>query len=94
VARATVHVEKPGQRKILVGAGGTKIRQIGIGARQRLEALLGTQVHLELYVRVTPRWKDVPRQLAELGYESTEATSPARSAARTHRARLARRRQA
>jgi GTP-binding protein Era len=67
-ASLTIHVEKQGQRGILVGRGGSTIKRIGIGARQRIEALLGKQVHLELFARVTPRWKDMPRQLAELGY--------------------------
>jgi GTP-binding protein Era len=72
VIKATLHVEKPGQRAILVGRGGSKIKEIGIGARRRIEELLGKKVHLELFVRVTPRWKDVPRQLAELGYDAPE----------------------
>jgi GTP-binding protein Era len=66
---ATLHVEKVGQRKILIGDGGQKIREIGSAARARIEALLGQQVYLELFVRVTPSWKDTPRQLAELGYD-------------------------
>jgi len=70
VIKATIHVEKVGQRAILVGRGGSKIKEIGILARQRIEALLGRKVHLELFVRVTPRWKGVPRQLAELGYDT------------------------
>ncbi|HVU01714.1 MAG TPA: GTPase Era [Polyangiaceae bacterium] len=69
VIKATIHVEKPGQRAILVGAKGAKIKEIGIGARKRLEELLGKKVHLELFVRVSERWKSIPRQLAELGYE-------------------------
>ena len=69
VIKATIHVEKDGQRAILVGKGGARIKEIGIGARKRLEELLGRKVHLDLFVRVTPRWKSVPRQLAELGYE-------------------------
>ncbi|HVR19932.1 MAG TPA: GTPase Era, partial [Polyangiaceae bacterium] len=64
---ATLHVEKPGQRKIVVGTGGTTIRDIGIRARKRIEALIGHKVHLELFVRVTPNWRDAPRMLAELG---------------------------
>jgi GTP-binding protein Era len=67
--RATLHVEKPGQRKILVGKGGATIRDVGIRARKRLETLLERKVHLELFVRVTPRWRDAPRLLAELGHE-------------------------
>jgi GTP-binding protein Era len=65
---ATIHVEKLGQRAILVGKGGEKIRDIGTAARQRLSELTGQTVHLKLFVRVTERWRNVPRQLAELGY--------------------------
>jgi GTP-binding protein Era len=68
---ATIHVEKVGQRSILVGHGGEKIRDIGIAARQRLAELTEQPVHLKLFVRVTERWRDVPRQLAELGYTSS-----------------------
>jgi GTP-binding protein Era len=73
VIQATIHVEKPGQRAILLGKGGTKLRDIGIGARARIEQLIDTKVHLELFVRVTSRWKDMPRQLAELGYQGGES---------------------
>jgi len=71
---ATIHVEKLGQRKILIGNGGQKIREIGTAARGRIEELLGQQVYLELFVRITPSWKDAPRQLAELGYEGNAGT--------------------
>jgi GTP-binding protein Era len=69
---ATLHVEKVGQRSILVGKGGEKIKEIGSAARQRLSELTGQPVHLKLFVRVTERWRNVPRQLAELGYTPTE----------------------
>ncbi len=68
--KATIHVEKDGQRRILIGKGGANIKAIGTGARLRLEELYGTKIYLELFVRVTPKWKSVPRQLAELGYEA------------------------
>jgi len=67
---ATIHVEKTGQRAILVGKGGTKLKEIGTQARLRIEAFVGKKVFLKLFVRITPRWKSVPRQLAELGYEA------------------------
>ncbi|HWA71269.1 MAG TPA: GTPase Era [Polyangiaceae bacterium] len=67
---ATLHVDKVGQRRILVGNGGSKIKEIGSAARARIEALVGQKVYLELFVRVSPRWKDAPRQLAELGYSA------------------------
>jgi len=66
---ATLHVEKVGQRKIIVGTGGTVIKALRLGAEKRLRLLLGRKVKLELFVRVTPRWKDAPRMLAELGYD-------------------------
>ena len=69
VAMATIHVEKEGQRKIMIGRGGEMIREIGTRARRRLEKLNDKKVHLELFVRMTPRWRNIPRQLAELGYE-------------------------
>lgn len=75
VVKATVHVEKEGQRRILVGAQGETIKRIGTGARLRLERLFERKVYLELFVRVTPKWKQVPRQLAELGYEAPEDES-------------------
>ncbi len=66
---ATIHVEKIGQRKIVVGKGGERIKSLGIAARERIEELVRKKVHLELFVRVTAEWKNVPRQLTELGYD-------------------------
>lgn len=66
---ATLHVEKVSQRKIIIGTGGAVIKALRLGAEQRLKRLLGRKVKLELFVRVTPRWKETPRMLAELGYE-------------------------
>jgi GTP-binding protein Era len=72
VAKATIHVEKLGQRKILIGQGGERIREIGTAARLRLQELLGKRLHLELFVRITPHWKHTARQLAELGYAAPD----------------------
>jgi GTP-binding protein Era len=82
VVKATIHVEKAGQRAILVGKGGAKIKEIGIGARKRLEELVGRKVHLSLFVRVTPHWKSMPRQLTELGYDESGGTGPTREGER------------
>ena len=68
---ATIHVEKAGQRSILVGRGGEMIKEIGTQARQRLAELTEQPVHLKLFVRVTERWRNVPRQLAEFGYTTS-----------------------
>jgi GTPase len=72
VIQATIHVEKVGQRAILVGRKGEQIKEIGTNARVHLEELLSSKVHLELFVRVTERWKDVPRQLQEMGYDHAQ----------------------
>jgi GTPase len=66
---ATIHVEKISQRKIIVGTGGEVIKNLRLGAEKRIRQLLGRKVKLELFVRVTPRWKETPRMLAELGYD-------------------------
>ena len=70
IIKATIHVDKLGQRKIVVGRGGSTIRDIGTAARLKIEELAGKKVHLELFVRVSARWKETPRKLAELGYEA------------------------
>jgi GTPase len=71
---ATIHVEKVGQRKIIVGTGGSVIKGLRLAAEKRLARLLGRKTRLELFVRVTPRWKDAPRMLAELGYDRPEGS--------------------
>jgi GTP-binding protein Era len=65
---ATIHVEKEGQRAILLGKGGQRIKEIGMRARERISTLAEQPVHLKLFVRVTERWRNMPRQLTELGY--------------------------
>lgn len=66
--QATIHVERPGQKAILVGRGGSLVGRIRRAAQQRLGSLAGRPVALELWVRVTPNWRDRPDCLAELGY--------------------------
>ena len=66
---ATVHVDKEAQRKIVIGQGGSRIKEIGIAARRAIEGTLGRRVHLALYVKVEEGWAHDERKLAELGYE-------------------------
>lgn len=68
VIAATIHVERPGQKKIVIGAGGEKIRAIGERARHSIERMLGRKVFLELWVKVTPGWTRSPEALRRLGY--------------------------
>jgi GTP-binding protein Era len=55
--RATLHVERPSQKKILVGAGGRVVREIGRRARPEVEAWVGGPVYLDLWVKVSEDWR-------------------------------------
>ncbi len=55
--RATLHVERPSQKKILVGAGGRVVREIGRRARPEIEAWVGGPVYLDLWVKVSEDWR-------------------------------------
>ena len=55
---AAVYCERDGQKAILIGKGGAKLKAIGTSARKQIESLLGTRVYLELHVIVEPGWRD------------------------------------
>lgn len=64
---ATIVVERPSQKGILIGKGGSMLRRIGESSRLEIERLLGTKVFLELFVRVEPNWTRDSRKLRKLG---------------------------
>ncbi|PHM73631.1 GTPase Era [Xenorhabdus kozodoii] len=68
----TIHglilVERDGQKKMVIGNKGSKIKKIGIEARQDMEKLFDMKVHLELWVKVKSGWADDERALRSLGY--------------------------
>lgn len=66
--RATILVEREGQKAILIGQQGQMLKQIGQAARVELERLLGRKVFLELWVKVAKAWRENPALLRELGY--------------------------
>jgi len=68
VIQGTIHVERASQKKILIGRGGLKLKNIGEAARKEIEAFLGTRVYLELWVNVENNWTEDPRILDRLGY--------------------------
>ena len=70
VIKATVHVERDSQKKILIGKEGQKLKKIGEAARKEVEALLGTRVFLELWVNVEKNWTQDPGALSRIGYPS------------------------
>jgi GTP-binding protein Era len=67
VVRASLYVETDSQKQILVGRGGSMVKQIGMRARPEIEALLGRQVFLDLQVKVKPKWRRDERLLERLG---------------------------
>ena len=68
--KATIHVERISQKKILIGKGGQKLKQIGEMARKAMEAFLEKKVFLELWVNVEKNWTQDPPALNRLGYPS------------------------
>ena len=60
-------VERTSQKKIVIGKGARRLKQIGFAARRDIEALLGHRVHLELFVKVEEDWRNDARLLDEYG---------------------------
>ena len=65
---AYLYVERDSQKAIVIGPKGARLRSIGTTARVQIEALLGTQVYLDLHVTVAKDWQRDPRQLRKLGF--------------------------
>lgn len=70
--RAVLHVERDSQKKILIGAKGARIRDIGVAARRKIEELIGQRIYLDLWVKVLPNWRRDPVALRRLGYHLRE----------------------
>lgn len=68
---ARILVEREGQKRIIIGDKGEKIKQMGTDARRDIIALLENRVHLELWVKVKENWSDDERALASLGYNDS-----------------------
>ena len=67
---ANIYVEKPGQKQIVIGRGGDKLKSIGADARADIERLLGSKVMLRLWVKVKSGWSNDERALRQFGYGS------------------------
>jgi GTPase len=67
---AAIHVERAGQKRIIIGSGGAMLKQIGTKTREQLEERYGKKVFLELFVKVQPGWRESPSFLAELDWRS------------------------
>jgi GTP-binding protein Era len=66
--RVNVYVERPSQKAIVIGRGGSRLREVGTNARRGIEALLGQKVYLDLHVKVAKDWQRDPKQLQRLGF--------------------------
>jgi GTPase len=69
VVDASIWVDRAGQKPIVIGAGGERLKRVGRSARLQLNELLGRRVHLELWVKVREDWADDARALQHLGLE-------------------------
>ncbi len=74
--RAVLYVERDSQKRILIGAGGARVRQIGQAARAKIEALVGQRVYLDLWVKVLPNWRKNATALRRFGYRLPEESPP------------------
>jgi GTP-binding protein Era len=76
---AAIHVERPGQKPIVLGAGGARLKEIGTGARHDAEKLLGKKMFLQLFVKVSGKWREKEAFLNALDWR-TARSAPAPAA--------------
>ena len=67
---AAIYCERDGQKAILIGKGGSKLKEIGAGARRKIESLLDTRVYLELHIIVEPGWRESKPFVESLDWRS------------------------
>ena len=67
--RAVIYVEREGQKHIILGRKGEKLRDISSAAREELEELFGKKVYLDLWIKVKEDWRDRPDWLRAFGYD-------------------------
>lgn len=66
--RVNLYVERPSQKAIIIGKGGSRLREVGTNARKGIETLPGTRIYLDLHVKVAKDWQRDPKQLVKLGF--------------------------
>ncbi|MFL5615568.1 MAG: GTPase Era [Gemmatimonadaceae bacterium] len=74
--RAVIYVERESQKRILIGAKGERIREIGRAARTKIEELIGEPVYLDLWVKVLANWRKSTDALRRLGYRLPKERTP------------------
>jgi GTP-binding protein Era len=63
----SIYVERASQKKIIIGKGGARIRDVGIKAREDIEKLIGKRIYLQLFVKVVEDWRNREQTLDEIG---------------------------
>jgi len=63
-----VYVERQSQKAIVIGAAGSRLKEVGTKARHAIEELIGGKVYLDLHVRIAKDWQRDPKQLRKLGF--------------------------
>ncbi len=66
--RVNLFVERSSQKAIIIGRGGSRLREVGTTARKAIEELLGQKVYLDLHVKIAKDWQHDPNQLSKLGF--------------------------
>jgi GTP-binding protein Era len=66
--RAVVYVERESQKRIIIGAKGSRIREIGQASRKKIESFIGESVYLDLWIKVLPNWRRSTSHLEKFGY--------------------------
>ena len=66
--RAQLFVERDSQKGIIIGRGGSRLKEVGATARADIERLLGRRVYLDLHVKVAKDWQRDPKQMGRLGF--------------------------
>jgi GTP-binding protein Era len=74
--RAVLYVERESQKGIIIGARGSRLREIGRVSRGKIETLVGGAVYLDLWVKVLPNWRRDPRALRRFGYNLQHGKTP------------------
>ena len=67
--RAVIYVERESQKAIIIGAKGAQIKRVGEASRRKIEAFVGTQVYLDLWIKVLANWRKKPDTLSRFGYQ-------------------------
>jgi GTPase len=73
--RAVIYVERDSQKAIIIGAKGSQIKRVGEASRRKIEAFVGSQIYLDLWIKVLANWRKKPDTLSRFGYQLATGNS-------------------